>query len=242
MTESAFLDDLELMKSSFGGANEAQICADAIRNRFGPSSLTMIDVGSGRGKSTIEMVLYLRGFGFEIRPMFIEPSASPLDRETFLEYGGFFEGGFEEYECKGQHDVVKSTQSIYYLGEPESALRGLMSCVASGGLLLVTSWSERCVFYRLYERLYRNVSAVTSIETLGAIVGGLGIDVEIQYSQGSVNLAMWKGNTEMLGAVDRVISRSNRKAYVSQVQELETLLNEFQDLEVRVNGTMIART
>jgi len=157
--ELDFHTDLNTLKATFDSSDEAAIYLDAITAHLPVSAIDLLDVGVGVGMSTMTLVHALYSKGYSVGLTMVDPAVPDTRKETLRLNGNLCETDLEHFAPVKPFDVVTATQVLYYLylGDPRSALRRLVALPRSGGgLLALTTWTENCVLFDLYNRVFRS--------------------------------------------------------------------------------------
>ncbi|TKJ35672.1 MAG: hypothetical protein CEE38_13745 [Planctomycetes bacterium B3_Pla] len=236
---------LNRLKESFDSANEISVAADAIQKCIPCGELNILDVGIGEGKAAIQLIGRLSRMGYAPRLTGIDIYVPPSLYEKSTHNIKLCEIDFASYPLTEKFDVVVATQSLYYLGSPELALRKLASHTRREGILLVTMWSNRCELYQLHERFCadpdrRKVAVQHAARMLREIDNYA--TVEVVTTVGKVDFTYWQESEETCLSAFRVLARAESAddPDLSEYAKFRELITVLPLCGKRENGTIIS--
>jgi len=241
--ELDFHTDLNTLKATFDSSDEAAIYLDAITAHLPVSAIDLLDVGVGVGMSTMTLVHALYSKGYSVGLTMVDPAVPDTRKETLRLNGNLCETDLEHFAPVKPFDVVTATQVLYYLylGDPRSALRRLVALPRSGGgLLALTTWTENCVLFDLYNRVFRSDRPCFTAEEAQSLLAEItGRVPTMVRSAGVVRTSIWKDDEDVCRASYRVISRCSDVPDYLAYDLYRSLVLELRDEEVRENGTLL---
>lgn len=209
---SMYSEMLHLLKESFMGDSERDIWVEEICKHFPNRILSIFDVGVGSGESMSKRLLLFQERGYDIYLTGVDPNLSRTQQ-------GFIEGvapgaelivvRFEDYVPTRTFDVVNATQSIYYLENPVEALRKMINMTNTGGLIVITLWSESCVLYQMHNTIFGSNTRVATAESIyDLLLSSNGLhNIRMIKFNGRVYLDQWKSRPDLLNAAVKIIAR-----------------------------------
>ena len=244
--DSQYQQDLRLLKGTFDARNEAPVIASAIAGGEASVRLRLLDVGIGEGRAILQATQQLEALGYDVVLTGIDLHISKELRDRMPAGSALIEQNFFEYPHHERFDAVVSTQSLYYLGDRQAALRKLIAHTVPGGCLIVTVWSSRCILRNLHLRF------VSTPDTDCLAAEGVADDlhrldptaaVDLVRTVGRVNLRRWLTSEATCMAAFRILSRAapnlslDEARYTAFCEHLKGLPEEMN----RENGTVVLR-
>lgn len=238
---------LKLFKKSLLGGSEHEIVFKEIIDNISTNRIRWLDIGLGNGKYTKKIVDQLTKRGFQIELTGIDLSRSSL-KEAKLRFpnSNIKLGNMDSFNFKEKYDIIHVCQSLYYVKRKDKFLKKVCSCLAEGGLLIVTLWSRRDSLYKLHERVYFGKDLATTIEeTAGDIkrYTSCFVDIHTKYFYGLVDYALWKKSLKNLKKMLFIISRisANKNLAEKNILFTKKMVDKLHRFGKRINGTIIAK-
>lgn len=243
---SSYIHDLRLLKGTFNPGNEANVVADAIANGTPRGNVRILDVGIGEGRAAFQFVDRLTSRGFAVHLTGIDLHLSREVRERATRNTRLLEMDFSAFPLSETFDAVVATQSLYYLGKRNFALRKLLDHAAPTGCLLVTIWSGNCILHDLHTRFVQMPDAeCMTAEDLASELLGMEEDAQVTIVRtvGHVDIAKWLASEVTCRAAFRILSRINRGGDLdgASYDRFKARLQEFPAQMKRENGTVVLR-
>ena len=153
---------------------------------------------------------------------------------------------FASFQADRGFDAVIATQTLYYLGDPRSALGKLVNHTHRKGILLVTVWTDNSVLYTLHERFCAGrdhlAATANSVADILRNIPDCG-QVDVVLTPGEVNLSAWRDSDEISAAAYKILSRADPAVAVdmSKYQDFQAMLKTMPARASRENGTVVFR-
>ncbi len=241
-----YLEDLRLLKGTFDSKNESGVVANAIARTTSKIDLRILEVGIGEGRAASQFVTQLTMCGRRVHLTGLDLDISRHVQNRSIGNISLLEMDFAALPLSERFDAVLATQSLYYLGRRDGALRKLIDHIVVDGCLLITVWTANCVLHELHKRFAQTpgaqyVTAEILAEELLAMEERA--DVDVICTSGQVNLGKWRASEIIRRAAFRMLSRSNMGSKFDEVgyAKFETYLEQLPARARRENGTVILR-
>lgn len=244
--DNQYQQDLRLLKGTFDPGNEASVIATAIAGGNAKSPLRLLDVGIGEGRAILQATRRLEALGYKILLTGLDLRISTELRDRMPSSSVLVEDDFFQYFCREHFDAVVSTQSLYYFGDTQAALRKLIAHSAPSGCLVVTVWTSRCVLRDLHLHFVSTpgtdcLAAENVADDLRRLDPGATVD--LVRTAGRVNLKQWLTSEATCMAAFRILSRAAPKSSFDETRyrAFRKHLAGLPDEMNRENGTVVLR-
>ena len=212
-TAAGYLHSLHMLKRSFRNGSERHWLSSKLKDRFPGGQVSVLDVGIGDGSFT-RKILMAAGINFNrLQLTAIEPE---LDARVALEqefgFGQFrlISKLFQNVDIPRGFDLVLSIHSLYYLGNPATALQRLVDSAKPGGLIVIVAWSAECDLYKLHKRLASQETEVSinsqAVRSWAEGYSGVRL-IAAKSFRGTVDFSGWLSDDQWLRAACGVLSR-----------------------------------
>ncbi len=153
--DQQYLRSLAALKNTFLSGNEAQVLAEAILEQHPSRHLTLLDVGTGPGRSLIETVGRLRESGLTVDATAVDIflSSDAADRLKAHDIVPL-QIDFGEFASSVKFDVILATQSLYYFADLQGILQRMCELLDGTGFLCLTLWNEQCILRRIATEVF----------------------------------------------------------------------------------------
>lgn len=249
-----YFEALQLVKSSFLDGSEKGIVVDRIINHFKGGSLRLLDVGIGDGRYVGKIVSDLGRAKLSCSVVGVDPLPAS-ERVVAKLYPDFrvISKRFEDFQTDEKFDMVIATHSLYYVTQVNDCIKRMVGFTKDGGLTIFVLWSDQCTLFKIYrqykERCNINggngfVTAEKARSSLESMVGVESIDVD--SFNGRLLLSHWKSLPGILESACMVFSRdaalrTDHQINREHTENLRVILNQFQEVEPRVNGVIFVK-
>lgn len=234
-----YLAALEVLKSTFSSGNEAEVILDAVVGSPLPTSLTLLDIGTGLGRSLMDLVSGLRRSGYEVRAtaidVFFSDEVSTRLREHGIEIQEF---DFLQYSPSEPFNLITATQSLYYLKPLQAAIDRMCAFAAVPGLLAITVWSDDCVLRRVSKAAFAGSADVLSVADVCQLLQNKDAITHLRLveTSGPVATHQWLASRATVQAIASILSRqAAASAGPTAIEHLERIARELRPTESRKN-------
>ena len=224
---------------------------ECLTKHFMKGPLRILDVGIGDGRYIGKVVTELDRAGISATVCGVDPS--PASARVVSKLFPAFEvtsQRFEDYYTREVFDVVIATHSLYYVDQAFNCLEKMVQLTKKGGITISVLWSEQCALYKIY-KLYKDRcnfnggNGFVTAESACAYLESLrNVDhVRQEHFHGRIVLSSWRNLPGMSDSACMIFSRDagiqkNDKVHKEYVTSLRDVLNNFSDIEQRVNGVI----
>lgn len=239
-----YMEDLRLLKGTFDPGNEATIIADAIAEFIPKRRIQLLDVGIGEGQATFQAVDSLLSRGWVVHLTGIDLHIPQRIWKYSTASTSLLEADFLSLPATETFDAVIATQSLYYLGNIDAALKKLIAHTVSDGCLLVTAWTNNCILHDLHSYVVQVpellcLTAEDIAEKLRNMVGDA--HITIVRTVGQVDVGKIAGSETLCKAAYRILSRSEEYAEsdMASYVRFKSHLKHLSEHMVRENATVV---
>lgn len=241
---SEYNADLRLLKKTFNPGNESAVVANAITSYASVRHLRILDVGIGEGHAAFQLVHLLSDKGFSVHMTGVDRYVSPEARAKAGANIDLWEGDFSSFPTNDGYDAVVATQSLYYLGDTEMALKRLLELTKGCGALIITTWTERCILQKLHNLFSKSTESQTiHTEYIADFLHKLvqNASIRVVRTTGMVDISRWLASEDICQAAFRILSRSEvpRPLGTSGYDAFRSFLVGLPQKVYRENGTLI---
>lgn len=243
--DESYVNGLSVLKWSFLGTSETPTLVEIIaRAGFRHSPFTILDVGTGDGRSLVKIVESLEARGLNPLATGVDQFTPQIDAIRGIHAGARVVADFSNWECQQRFDVVLSRQSLYHFSDVEGAVRRMASFVSEDGILIIVAWSKKCALRQLALDIFGASEGVgLDSEQVASVVTSIGLDVTYKEFTGPIYPQAWLEEPGALESVLRVIARSNSQFRLTQgdIDIARDRLASLPGMLERSNGIIVAR-
>lgn len=243
--DQQYLRSLAALKSTFLSGNEARVLAEAILEHHPNRRLTLLDVGTGTGRSLIEIVELLETSGITVDAtavdIFLSPDAADRLRARNIVP---LQIDFGEYEPGKKIDVIIATQSLYYFLDLQRTLDRMCEMLNDDGLLCVTLWNDQCILRKIAADVFGGEASMSLSPRI--VLEHLEKDprfcrLSSRAVIGAVAINQWIESEDTLRGAALVLSRRLcPEVRLEEIERLRTVVQKLGRTETRSNSIIFA--
>jgi len=217
---------------------------DVIHARLkGRNRVSMLDVGIADGSSAIKVMAAFADRGVRLDLTGVDPHIpATAYSQDWIYSPKLMVASFDEFEPRCRYDVVNATQSLYYLGKLDTALRKLVSLLSRDGVLAITIWDDGCILKILHDRYLSPRDPAPGPKDIANALSGIlppTYTTQTYYFEGPIAL---NGFTDEGRLEESVIDIARRSAHVSNRARMlaYTYIRSLGPTSVRRNTIIVA--
>jgi SAM-dependent methyltransferase len=240
-----YLRSLAALKDTFLGGNESQVLAEAILECHSNQHLTLLDIGTGTGRSLIEIVGRLRDNGLSVDATAVDIFFSP-DAADRLKTRDILplQIDFGEFASAAKFDVILATQSLYYFADLHGSLGRMCELLSATGLLCLTLWNEQCILRKVAIEVFGGEASMVLSPRL--VLEYLEKNQRFRRLSsravvGPVAINQWIASEDVLRGAAIVLSRRLApEVQQDEIERLRTVVEKLGSIENRSNSIIFA--
>jgi SAM-dependent methyltransferase len=240
-----YLRSLAALKDTFLSGNESQVLAEGILAHHSNQHLTLLDIGTGAGRSLTEIVGRLRDSGLSVDATAIDVflSSDAADRLKAHDIVPL-QIDFREFASAGKFDVILATQSLHYFGDLHETLDRMCGLLNATGLLCLTLWNEQCILRKIATEVFGGEASMFLSPRL--VVEYLEKNQRFRSLSnravvGPVAINQWIESEDVLKGAAIVLSRRQApEVHQDELEHLRAVVKQLGRIENRSNSIIFA--